>query len=136
MRGELKKILFFFWRSGTLFATLPAMEVIRKLIANNSTASRRGLSKLLCEAWNWRQPNGALRDMVCRSLMLELHRAGLIELPPVRWVNPNPLAERRKPAPVEIDAAPLRVPLSEIRPLEFRQVRRSGDVSRLVLRGP
>ena len=32
--------------------------------------------------------------MVCRSLMLQLHRAGHIELPPVRWVNPNPLARR------------------------------------------
>ncbi len=100
---------------------------ICKLIADNPAASRRALSKLLCETWNWRQSNGALRDMVCRSLMLELHRAGHIELPPVRRVNPNPLAQRRKPAAVKIDTTPLRAPLSEIRPLEFRQVRRSAD---------
>jgi hypothetical protein len=25
--------------------------------------------------------------------MLQLHRAGYIELPPVRWANPNPLDE-------------------------------------------
>ena len=54
------------------------------LIARHPGASRRALSKLLCEAWKWRQDNGELRDMVCRVLMLELHRAGLIELPPVR----------------------------------------------------
>lgn len=107
--------------------TAADVALIRKLIADNPTASRRALSKLLCEAWNWRQPNGVLRDMVCRGLMLELHRSGHIELPPVRRVNPNPLVQRRKPAPVEIDTTPLRVALAEIRPLEFRQVRRSAE---------
>lgn len=72
---------------------------IRQLIAAHPRASRRALSKKLCEAWNWVQPNGVPRDMVCRGLMLALHRAGHIELPPVRWVNPNPLAQgRRRPS--------------------------------------
>ena len=39
---------------------------IRDLIAAHPTASRRELSKKLCEAWNWVQPNGTPRDMVCR----------------------------------------------------------------------
>ncbi len=38
---------------------------IRKLIAAHPNESRRRLSKLLCEAWSWRQANGELRDMVC-----------------------------------------------------------------------
>jgi hypothetical protein len=63
------------------------VSFIRQLIADNPASSRRALSQKLCEAWNWRQANGALREMVCRSLMLMLHRAGHIELPPVRWVN-------------------------------------------------
>ena len=58
--------------------------VIRELIGSNPESSRRALSKTLCEAWGWVQQNGHLRDMVCRGLMLELHRAGHIELPPVR----------------------------------------------------
>jgi hypothetical protein len=70
------------------------IELIRQLIAGNPKASRRRLSKKLCEVWNWRQSNGALREMVCRSLMLALDRAHLIELPPVRFVPPNPLAHR------------------------------------------
>ena len=57
---------------------------IRRLIAEHPGSSRRALSAKLCEAWNWVQANGALRDMVCRSMMLMLHRQGLIELPPVR----------------------------------------------------
>ena len=64
------------------------LEFIRKLIAENPGLSRRALSAKLCEAWNWRQSNGALCDMVCRGLMLHLHRAGHIELPPVRVRHP------------------------------------------------
>jgi hypothetical protein len=104
---------------------------IRRLIAENPTSSRRALSEKLCEAWNWRQGNGALRAMVCRSLMLLLHRAGHIELPPVRWVNPNPLArrgiERRKPVPALVDATTLRANLAAIQPLEFHQVRHTWE---------
>ncbi len=104
---------------------------IRQLIADHPTSSRRALSQKLCEAWNWRQANGALREMVCRSLMLLLHRAGHIELPPVRWVNQNPLArrgaDRRKPIPAFVDTTPLQSNLSAIRPLEFHQVRHTGE---------
>jgi hypothetical protein len=96
-------------------------------MAEHPQASRRELSSLLCAAWNWRQANGALRSMVCRGLMLHLHRAGLIELPPVRRQPANPLAKRRKPAAVEVDTSPLQGRLAEIQPLEFRSVRRTPE---------
>ena len=93
---------------------------IRGLIAQNPEDSRRVLSQRLCQVWGWRQPNGALRDMVCRGLMLMLHRAGYIELP-ARRKNPlNPLVYRKKPAPVFVDSYPLRGPLSSILFLEIR----------------
>jgi hypothetical protein len=107
------------------------VEFIRNLIAEHPTTSRRALSQKLCEAWNWRQSNGALRDMVCRGLMLQLHRVGHIELPPVRRVNPNPLArrgaERKKPSATLVDETPMTASLAEIRPLEFQQVRRTAE---------
>jgi hypothetical protein len=100
---------------------------IRELIAAHPDASRRSLSRLLCEAWEWRQPNGALRDMVCRSMLLLLDRAGQITLPPVSYVRHNPLASRQKPAPVLVDRRRIEMPLGELRPLEFMQVRRTGE---------
>ena len=100
---------------------------IRKLIAEHPGSSRWGLSKKLCEAWNWVQANGALRDMVCRGLMLMLHREGLIELPPVRRVTRNPLLDRSPPVLVSVDEAPLQAKLCEFQPLEFRQVRRTPE---------
>ncbi|MDP2603619.1 MAG: DUF4338 domain-containing protein, partial [Deltaproteobacteria bacterium] len=134
-------------RSGGDFVTVRRMEAIlkhrgriitdgevafiRKLIAEHPAASRRALSKKLCEAWEWRQPNGTLRDMVCRGLMLKLHRSGHIELPPIRQINPNPLArraaERRKPVAVLIDSTALFSDLAKIRPLQFHQVRHSAE---------
>ena len=98
---------------------------IRKLIAEHPGSSRWGLSKKLCEAWGWVQANGALRDMVCRSMMLMLHREGLIELPPVRRVIRNPMLERSRPVLVSVDEAPLRMSFAELGPLEVRQVRRT-----------
>jgi hypothetical protein len=103
------------------------VSFIQQLIAQHPGASRRHLSQKLCEAWHWVQPNGRLRDMVCRGLMLALHRAGRIELPPVRQINPNPLAQRRKPRLVVVDTTPWCVRLAEIGALEFRQVRRTPE---------
>ena len=109
--------------------TEPDLEFIRELIAAHPGASRRELSARLCAAWNWVQPNGAPRDMVCRGLMLQLHRAGHIQLPPVRWVNPNPFLVRRRPLPPLLDTTPLVAPLAQIQPLELELVRRTGGES-------
>ena len=97
------------------------------LIASHPGASRRRLSTLLCEAWDWRQANGELCDMVCRGLMLELHRAELVELPPVRQRSRNNVIARRRPAPVLVDRTPLSGRLREIRPLEILPVRRRPE---------
>jgi len=102
---------------------------IRKFIEQNSNDSRWMLSRKLCQAWNWVQPNGALRDMICRGMMLELARAGQIELPPVRTRIVNPLVCRERPARIEIDQTPLTGKVSGLGPLEFRQVRRTASES-------
>lgn len=99
---------------------------IKELIAENPGTSRWALSKKLCRAWNWVQPNGALRDMVCRGLMLGLHRAGHIRLPAKKSYPRNPFVDRKKPEKLQIDQSPLHTELSNIRPLEFVQVRRSS----------
>lgn len=100
---------------------------IRQLIADRPELSRWKLSRELCEAWQWKQANGALRDMVCRGLLLLLHRTGEIELPPVRRVVRNRIAERARPARVGMEERPLRGSLGDLQPLEFVQVRRSPE---------
>ena len=58
------------WKYRGRVITVEDVGFIRGLIAANSGASRRTLSKRLCEAWGWRQANGSLCDMVCRGLLL------------------------------------------------------------------
>ena len=107
--------------------TASEVTLIRQLIAEHPTSSRRELSRKLCQAWNWVQANGAPRDMVCRGLMLQLHREGHIALPPVRYVRNNPLAKRVQPTKIDVDDAPLHTSFAGIGPLEVRQVRRTPD---------
>jgi len=115
------------WKYRGRLVTAEDILYIGELIAAYPRESRRTLLKKLCEAWQWKQPNGALCDMVCRGLLLMLDRAGQITLPPVSYVRHNPLAKRARPAAVLIDTAPIEVKLQEIQPLEFEQVRRTGD---------
>ena len=99
---------------------------IKRLIAEHPDASRRALSEKLCKAWNWVQPNGQLKDMVCRGFMLKLHREGLIELPPPRRRMVNNVISCHRRQRFLIDSSPITGKLSEIGRLEFRQVRRTG----------
>jgi hypothetical protein len=108
--------------------TVAEVKFIRELITAHPTLSRRQLSTQLCRAWNWVQLNGQWRTMVCRGLMLALHRAGHIELPPVRHVPCNPLARRRPPAPVlNLTWEPIRTTVKELGLIEIRQVRRTPE---------
>lgn len=80
---------------------------IKQLIKDHPSWSRRKLSKQICEDFNWRQENGYLKDMVCRSFLLELDRSGTIKLPPIKFRPNNPLTNRKKPAKVLLDETPI-----------------------------
>jgi hypothetical protein len=96
---------------------------LRALQAAHPGASRRALSQRLCEHWDWRQPNGALRDMVARSLLLTLHRAGHLTLPPVRQQPPNNAIARRRPRALPVDTSALARALPEVQPVALVAVR-------------
>lgn len=102
------------------------IEDIRELIVRNPGQSRFFLSKELCRLWNWNQANGTPKDMVCRGLMLVLHREGLITLPSrkreLTWLS----SERTAPPPVAVDTAPVVGLLSALLPLDLRMVRRTS----------
>ena len=115
------------WRYRGRTITGDDLGLIRELIAAHPAAGRCELSRLLCEAWDWKQSNGALRDMVCRGMLLMLDRGGQILLPPMRSCPPNPLLLRARPEPVVPDNRPVRGALQELLPLEIEQVRRSKE---------
>jgi len=106
--------------------TTSDVSFIRELIAANPGVSRRALSRKLCEAWGWVQPNGELRDMVCRGMMLALQRAGHIALPSAQW-RLKRAYRRERPAAVLVDNSPVRCSFGELEPPCFHQVRRTGE---------
>jgi hypothetical protein len=115
------------WRYRGRVVTSEDVAFIRKLIVQHPHLSRRRLSAELCEAWQWKQANGVLRDMVCRGLLLMLDRAGEIELPAVRQISLNPFVQRSRPQPVPVAETQLAGSLDQIRPVELQQVRRTAE---------
>lgn len=53
------------WRYRRRVVIAEDLLFIRRFIAQNAGDSRRQLSAKLCQAWEWKQANGALCDMVC-----------------------------------------------------------------------
>ncbi len=101
---------------------------LQEFIRTHATSSRWKLSRQLCEALGWKQANGALRDMVCRGLLLMLERAGQIELPAVRrYIRGQCRTGRPRPEAVWIDDTPLVMPLKALSPVEILPVRRTPD---------
>jgi hypothetical protein len=104
------------------------IEFLREFIRQHPASSRWKLSRQLCEALGWKQANGALRDVVCRGLLLMLERAGQIELPPVRrHIRGQRRTGRPRPEAVLIDTTPLAMPLQALGPVEIQPVRRTAD---------
>jgi len=109
--------------------TVSDIVFLRSFIHAHSDLSRWKLSRRLCEVWQWKQANGALCDQLCRSMLLLLHRAGEIELPPVRR-RPlrNYLAERQAPEVLVPDSRPVYGSLTLLRSqIDIHQVRRTSE---------
>lgn len=100
---------------------------LRQFIAEHPELNRLALSRKLCELWQWKQANGAPRDMVCRGLLLLLHRAGEIKLPSPQRPSQNRPGGWARPEPVVADDRPVGGPLQELQPLRFQQVRRTAQ---------
>jgi hypothetical protein len=101
---------------------------LREFIAAHPASSRWKLSRQLCEALDWKQANGTLRDVVCRGLLLLLERAGEISLPPVRrHISGQCRNARLRPEPLPIDTTPLAMPLAALGRIEIQLVRRTVD---------
>lgn len=98
---------------------------VRRIIEAHPGRSRRFLSQEVCREWDWRQPNGVLKDMVCRSLLLLLESKGLIKQPARKFTPANPLAERKKPSGVTVANTPIHCSVADLFPITLEQVRRT-----------
>jgi hypothetical protein len=58
------------------------IQFIRAIVHEHYGRGRSHISRVLCEAWQWNQPNGKPKELAARDLLLRLEEQGLIELPP------------------------------------------------------
>lgn len=103
------------------------ISFIQKVIADHYTKGRTAISRLICQAWNWRQANGQLKDMICRGLLLILERKQLISLPPRKSGNNNSLRRKTLRATIEVSQSPISDQVKNLKPIELRQVRRTTE---------
>ena len=111
--------------SGRVFGP-PEIDRVREIIRAHPGASRQQLSYRVCELFDWRKPDGSLKDMSCRVALLRMHREGLIELPaPRHKVNPCRSFSRRtaqaEPEPLLAGA------VNELAGLRLALVERAGS---------
>jgi hypothetical protein len=75
------------------------LQEVRNLLESHPEWSRYRLCRQLCWLWNWRAPNGQLKDMAARTLLLKLESRFPRDLclPPKRRARPSvpkPVADR------------------------------------------
>jgi len=95
---------------------------VQALLRQKDDWSRYRLSRELARLWDWRTPQGQLKDMAARTLLLKMHEQGWIELPPARRKSPT----RSGRAPVfggpALEESPIVCALEELVPLRVSEV--------------
>lgn len=117
MEGEIR------YRGKTY--TRKEINEIKEILIAYSDKSRWFISREICRRWGWRQPNGVLKDMICRAFLVQLEAQGFIKLPPRRPHPANPLLRPAQPEVVEVDQTPLVGKLSDLQPIQLFPVRRT-----------
>lgn len=89
------------------------LTTIRCLIQAEGSRGRTYLSRRLCRLWDWRQPNGAYREIACRDLLRQLEKRNLIQLPAALHAARRPGYQNRVQNP-NVLTDPIDLPLDRI----------------------
>ena len=108
------------------------LTTIRGLIENEGARGRTHLSRRLCRLWEWRQANGAYREIACRDLLRQLDARDLIQLPGALHAARRPGYKNRIHTPT-ILTDPIVIALAQIK-LEIKIVPAESTTQRHLLR--
>ena len=95
---------------------------LQALLSHNGQWSRYRLSRELAGLWNWRTPQGQLKDMAARTLLLKLEEQGWISLPPRRMKSPTSSGRPRVTSGVALDQSSKQCALDQLVPLRLHEV--------------
>jgi hypothetical protein len=77
------------WRYRNRDIRAADIAALRSLLAQHSQVGRKAFPRIVCQAWDWRQANGAWSECACRDLLLRLEERGAIVLPARRQARPG-----------------------------------------------
>lgn len=100
---------------------------INEVVKEHWDKGRTAISRILCEAWDWRQANGYLKDGVCRGLLLKLEQEQYITLPQRIVFNNTTRNKKSRQTPLDFCPSPISTTLRALGPIELRQVRRTPE---------
>ena len=101
--------------------TAKDLKFIQAVVYEHWSKGRTHISRVLCQKWNWLQPNGRLKDMACREVLLTLHRKGLLDYPPP-FHKPNN-RKRTGPKKLQIAENPINCHVNDLVPIKVKMVR-------------
>lgn len=99
-----------------------ALAQIQALLGQKGDWSRYRLSRELARLWDWRTPQGQLKDMAARTLLLKLEQQGWIELPPRRMQSPTRSGRAPGSGVPALEESPITDPLQALMPLRLYEV--------------
>ena len=97
------------------------LQQVQHLVESHPDWSRYQLSRQLCSLWNWRAPNGQLKDMAARTLLLKLEQRGHLCLPQKRRPSPNRMLHKQL-QPVAHASQPITEALARLSPLQIKEL--------------
>lgn len=101
------------------------LEEIRALVQKYWPKGRAEISRQICHLWDWKQPNGWLKDRACRDMLLTLEKKGLISLP--KRKNPGPQGKKNvQTQGFLIDTSVCKGSITDYSSLTFSMVRKSS----------
>jgi hypothetical protein len=96
------------------------LDWLRGALATHRDWSRKRLARELCHRWQWRTPQGRLKDFAARSLLLKLEARGWLRLPPLREQYRTRRWELTAPSnPVPPVAVRIEQSLASLQPLRW-----------------
>lgn len=105
------------------------IEQIKTVIATNPYWNRSKISQHLCEVWDWRMPDGQLKDISCRDLLRLLDKKGAITLPMAQKAGNNRTSKNKYRQIFFHNETPIETDLSVLRPLSVKVIEENEQVN-------
>lgn len=105
------------------------IKQINDVITKHPDWNRTKISKYLCELWDWRLPNGQVKDISCRDMLRALEKAEKVILPKAIKSSGYASSKNKYVQTFLHDETQIEVKLAALQPLRVEAVEEKWKVS-------